>query len=131
MDQLNLNLLLDREDNEKKLIECLNNFEENYAPPKPPLSFNVNFLQSKRKQRAWNKKYGEYFDADGTLKTGVTIFPLLLEEYNKIISINGLPSTHPKFYKKGLTYWDMWKRNFLRSFPASKYAEKKGLLLSE
>ena len=29
MDQLNLNLLLDREDNEKKLIECLNNFEEN------------------------------------------------------------------------------------------------------
>ena len=29
MDQLNLNLLLDREDNEKKLIECLNNFEKN------------------------------------------------------------------------------------------------------
>ena len=116
-----------------KLIEnyFTNNFEENYAPPKPPLSFNVNFLQSKRKQRAWNKKYGEYFDADGTLKTGVTIFPLLLEEYNKIISINGLPSTHPKFYKKGLTYWDMWKRNFLRSFPSSKLAEKKGLLLSE
>ena len=29
MDQLNLNLLLDREENEKKLIECLNYFEEN------------------------------------------------------------------------------------------------------
>jgi len=29
MDQLNLNLLLDREDNEKKLINCLNNFETN------------------------------------------------------------------------------------------------------
>jgi hypothetical protein len=29
MDQLNLNLLLDREDNEKKLIDCLNNFETN------------------------------------------------------------------------------------------------------
>jgi replication factor C subunit 1 len=29
MDQLNLNLLLGREENEKKLIECLNYFEEN------------------------------------------------------------------------------------------------------
>ena len=29
MDQLNLNLLLDREENEKKLIECLDYFEEN------------------------------------------------------------------------------------------------------
>jgi len=29
MDQLNLNLLLDREENEKNLIECLNYFEEN------------------------------------------------------------------------------------------------------
>jgi hypothetical protein len=29
MDQLNLNLLLDREENEKKLIDCLNNFETN------------------------------------------------------------------------------------------------------
>ena len=29
MDQLNLNLLLDRENSEKKLIDCLNTFEEN------------------------------------------------------------------------------------------------------
>ena len=29
MDQLNLNLILGREDNEQKLINCLNNFEEN------------------------------------------------------------------------------------------------------
>ena len=29
MDQLNLNLLLSREENEKKLIDCLNNFEAN------------------------------------------------------------------------------------------------------
>jgi len=29
MDQLNINLLLDRENNEKKLIDCLNNFEAN------------------------------------------------------------------------------------------------------
>ena len=29
MDQLNLNLLLDREECEQKLIDCLNNFEKN------------------------------------------------------------------------------------------------------
>ena len=29
MEQLNLNLLLDRENNEQELIDCLNNFEEN------------------------------------------------------------------------------------------------------
>ena len=116
-----------------KLIEnyFTNNFEENYAPIKPSLTFNRNFLSSKRKQKQWERKYGEYFDADGTLKTGITIFPLLLEEYNKIISINGLPSTHPKFYKKGLNYWEMWKRNYFRSFPVGREAERKGLLLSE
>ena len=29
MDKLNFNLLLDRESSEKKLIDCLTNFEEN------------------------------------------------------------------------------------------------------
>ena len=29
MEQLNLNLLLDRENNEQELIDCLNHFEEN------------------------------------------------------------------------------------------------------
>ena len=31
MEQLNLNLLLDRENNEQELIDCLNNFEKRYV----------------------------------------------------------------------------------------------------
>ena len=100
------------------------NFKEDIAPRKPSLTFDKNFLQSKRKQNQWVKTYGDYFDADGTLKEGITIFPALLEEYNNIISINGLPSTHPKFYKKGLTRMEMWLRNYRRTFIDDETYEK-------
>jgi hypothetical protein len=38
------------------------------VPPKPSIRLNVKTLERQRERRAWEKKYGEKYNNDGTLK---------------------------------------------------------------
>jgi hypothetical protein len=38
------------------------------VPPKPKIRIHVNTLQNQRDRRAWDKKYGDKYNTDGTLK---------------------------------------------------------------
>ena len=39
------------------------------VPPKPSIRLNVKTLERQRERRAWEKKYGEKYNNDGTLKS--------------------------------------------------------------